>query len=111
MPELPLGCRSLFDPREPLSLFVLLMQTLKRELSWLGRALSCSVSLLLLCLNLFLLRLFITAEDFRLCISHAVVLEVLEDRWDLLHHLSTTPLLVMRGVDPGLASRGIDAIG
>ena len=69
---------------------------------WLHRALSCVVRLLLLRLHLFLVRLFLTAEDYRLTRATRVIFdslsELTEEPWSFLLHLSTRPVPMFLGV-------------
>ena len=65
-------------------------------LPWLHRALSCSVLLLMRRLHMFVLRMFVTCEDFRLKSAPSIIFDVLKDEtsesWDALLHLSTSPV-------------------
>ena len=56
----------LYVRSEPVPLFVHFLQAFFSFLPWLHRALSCGVLLLMRRLHLFVLRLFLTCEDFRL---------------------------------------------
>ena len=48
-------------------------------LPWFRRALSCSVLLLMRRLHMFVLRVFVTCEDFRLKLAPAIIFDVLKD--------------------------------
>ena len=84
-------------------------------LPWLHRALSCSVWLLMRCLHMFVLRMFVNCEDFRLRSAPSIIFDVLKDfpldSWDALLHLSTSPVPQLRTADPRLVGRGLGTVG
>ena len=79
-------------------------------LPWLHRALSCSVLLLMQHLHMFVLRMFVTCEDFRLKSAPDIIFDVLKgctsDSWDALLLPSTSPVPQLGKVDPQLVGAG-----
>ena len=65
--------------------------------------------------HLFLLRAFVTAEDFRLLDTVGIFLRVLgelqPEGWASLMHVSTSPKPVLQAPDPEVAARGLGGIG
>ena len=96
-------------------LFLLLLRELSGKLAWLSVALKSSVRLLMQRIHLFLLRAFVTAEDFRLPETVEVFLRVLgelqPEGWASLMHVSTSPKPVLQAPDPEVAARGLGEIG
>ena len=76
----------------------------------LHRGLFSSVLLLMRRVRMFVLRMFVTCEDFRLKMAPDVIFDVVKDFtsdfWDVLLHLSTTPVPQTGKVDPELVGRG-----
>ena len=105
----------LYVRSEPVPLFVHFLQAFFSFLPWLHRALSCGVLLLMRRLHLFVLRLFITCEDFRLRsapdITFSALSEFTAESWQALLHLSTSPVPQVGKVDPQLVERGLGAVG
>ena len=100
---------------EPVPLFVHFLQAFFSFLPWLHRALSCGVLLLMRRLHLFVLRFFITCEDFRLRSAPDIIFSALSEftaeSWQALLHLSTSPVPQVGKVDPQLVERGLGAVG
>ena len=65
--------------------------------------------------HVFLLRAFVTAEDFRLpdtvSISLWILGELQPEGWASLMHVSTSPKPVLQAPDPEVAARGLGYIG
>ena len=105
----------LYVRSEPVPLFVHFLQAFFSFLPWLHRALSCGVLLLMRRLHLFVLRLFLTCEDFRLRsapdITFSALSEFTAESWQALLHLSTSPVPQVGKVDPQLVERGLGAVG
>ena len=84
-------------------------------LPWLHRALSCSVLLLMRRPHMFVLRMFVTCEDFRLKSVPDIIFDVLKeftsDSWEGLLHLSTSPVRQVGKVNPQLVGQGLGAVG
>ena len=59
------------------ALFLLILRELSGKLAWLSMALKTSVRLLMMRAHLFLLRAFVTAEDFRLPKTMSIFLRAL----------------------------------
>ena len=80
-------------------------------LPWLHWPLSCSVLLLMRRLHLFILRMFVTCEDFRLKFAPNIIFHVLKeftlDSWEAVLHLSTSPA---PQVEPRLVAQGLGAV-
>ena len=72
-------CDPLYVRSEPVLQFVGFLSMFFSFLPWLHRALSCSVLLLMRCLHLFVLRMFVTCEDFRLKSAPDIIFDVLKD--------------------------------
>ena len=93
-PRPPLFCGVVGEP-----MFLPLLRELSGNLAWLSVALKTSVRLLLQRLHLFLLRAFVTAEDFRLPDTVSIFLRVLgelqQEGWASLMHVSTSPKPVL----------------
>ena len=106
LPQLRTGSQSLplYDSREPVPLFVCFMISL-----------SCDVHLLLLRLHIFLARLFLTAEDYRLTCAPGVIFdslsELTEESRSSLRHLSTSPMPMLGPAHASLAAQGLGQIG
>ena len=66
-------------------------------------------------LHMFVMRLFVTCEDFRLKTATVVIFDVLKyfaaDSWDAPLHLSTSPVAQLGKVGPELVGRGLGAVG
>ena len=66
-------------------------------------------------LHMFVLRMFVTCEDFRLKSAPDVIFDVLKDFtsdfWEELLHLSTSPVPQLGKVDPQLVGRGLGTVG
>ena len=96
-------------------LFLLLLRELSGKLAWLSVALKTGVRLLMQRLHLFLLRAFVTAEDFRLPDTVSIFLRVLgelqPEGWASLMHVSTSPKPVLQAPHPEVAARGLGDIG
>ena len=105
----------LYVRSEPVPLFVHFLQAFFSFLPWLHRALSCGVLLLMRRLHLFVLRLFLTCEDFRLRsapdVTFSALSEFTAESWQALLHLSTSPVPQVGKVDPQLVERGLGAVG
>ena len=72
-------CDPLYVRSEPVPRFVGFLSMFFSFLPWLHRALSCSVLLLMRRLLLFVLRMFVTCEDFRLKSAPDIIFGVLKD--------------------------------
>ena len=96
-------------------LFLLLLRELSDKLAWLSVALKTSVRLLMLRAHLFLMRAFVTAEDFRLPDTMDNFLRALgelqPEGWASLMHVSTSPKPILQAPDPEVAARGLGDIG
>ena len=96
----------LYVRSEPVPLFVQFLQAFFTFLPWLHQALSCGVLLLMKRLHLFVLRLFVTCEDYRLRSAPDIILNALSEftaeSWQALLHLSTSPVPQVGRVDPHL---------
>ena len=101
-PRPPFFLRGVGEP-----LFLLLLRELSRKLAWLSVAVKTGVRLLMQSLHLFLLRAFVTAEDFRLRDTVSIFLQVLGELqpqgWASLMHVSTSPKPVLQARDPEVA--------
>ena len=66
-------------------------------------------------LHMCILRMFVTYDDFGLTLAPDVIFDVLEDftsdSWDAWLHLSTSPMLELRKVDPELVGLGLGTVG
>ena len=95
-------------------LFLLILRKLSGKLAWLSVALKTSVRLPMLRAHLFLLRAFVTVEDFRLLEPMSVILcalgELQPDGWASLMHGSTSPKPVPQTPNPAVAARGLGDI-
>ena len=84
-------------------------------LDWLALGLAVSVYFVMARLHLFLLRAFVTAEDFRLegvlwvCLKSPEELQ--PEVWRGLMHVSTSPKPFLRPPSLGLAARGLGDVG
>ena len=100
----------LYVRSEPAPLFVQFLQAFFTFLPWLHQALSCGVVLLMKRLHLFVLRLFVTCEDYRLRSAPDIIFNALSEftaeSWQALLHLSTSPVPQVGRVDPQLVERG-----
>ena len=105
----------LYVRSEPIPLFVQFLQAFFTFLPWLHQALSCGVLLLMKRLHLFVLRLFVTCEDYRLRSAPDIIFnarsEFTAESWQALLHLSTSPVPQVGRVDPQLVERGLGAVG
>ena len=105
----------LYVRSEPVPLFVQFLQAFFTFLPWLHQTLSCGVLLLMKRLHLFVLRLFVTCEDYRLRsapdITFNALSEFTAESWQALLHLSTSPVPQVGRVDPQLVERGLGAVG
>ena len=65
--------------------------------------------------HLFVLLMFVTCEDFRLKSAPDIILDVLKDftsdSWEVLLHLSTSPVPQFGKVDPQLVGCGLGTVG
>ena len=106
----PLFCWGVGEP-----LFLLLLRELSGKPAWLSVSLKTSVRLLMQRTYLFLLRPFVTAEDFRLPDTVSIFLRLLGELqpgcWAGLMPVSTSPTLVLQAPDPQVAARGLGDIG
>ena len=104
------ACRCLGGGGAGEPLFVLILRELSGKLAWLSVALKTSVRLLMMRAHLFLLRAFVTAEDFRLPETMSVFLRALGELqpggWANLMHVSTSPKPALQALDPAVAARG-----
>ena len=96
--------------------FPLVLRELCGKLGLLSVALKTSVRLLMQrTTHLFLLRAFVTAEDFRLRDTVSSFVRVLRELqpegWASLMHVSTSPKPVLEAPDPEVAARGLGDIG
>ena len=84
-------------------------------LPWLRGALSWSVLLRMRRLHVFVLRMFVTCEDFQLTSAPDIIFDVLKDFasdfWDALLYLSTSPVPQLGKVDPQLVGQGLGTVG
>ena len=105
----------LYVRSEPIPLFVYFLQAFFTFVPWLHQALSCGVLLLMKRLRLFVLRLFVTCEDYRLRsapdITFNALSEFTAESWQALLHLSTSPVPQVGRVDTQLVERGWGAVG
>ena len=105
----------LYVRSEPVPLFVQFLKAFFTFLPWLRQALSCRVLLLMKRLHLFVLRLFVTCEDYRLRSAPDIIFNALSEftteSWQALLHLSTSPVPQVGRVDPQLVERGLGAVG
>ena len=105
----------LYVRSEPVPLFVQFLQAFFTFLPWLQQALSCGVLLLMRRPHLFVLRLFVTCEDYRLRSAPDIIFNALSEftaeSWQALLHLSTSPVPQVGRVDPQLVERGLGAVG
>ena len=96
-------------------MFVQFMEVLVPSLPLIARKLSCPLELLFKRSNMFLRRIFSTAEDFRLEEALPVLLhgfvELQEAAWEGLAHLATSPIPQLTHTDPTLAARGSGTMG
>ena len=64
---------------------------------------------------MFVLRMFVTCEDFQLKSAPDIIFDVLKDfiadSWEALLHLSTSPVPHVGKVDPQLVGQGLGAVG
>ena len=106
-------CDPLYVRSEPVPQFLGFLSMFFAFLPWLHRALSCGVLLLMRRLHMFVLRLFVTCEDFRLKTAPDVIFDVVKDftadSWDALLHLSTSPVPQLGKVDSELVGCGLGA--
>ena len=102
-------------PPEPPPLFARFMAALAPHVEWLARQLRCSEQLLLKRMHLLVIRLFSTAEDWRLELAMETWVGALgelgEEIWDSLLHLTTSPIPVLMRTDPSLAAKGLGRLG
>ena len=96
-------------------LLLLLLRELSGKLAWLFIALKTIVRLLMMRAHLFILRAFVTAEDFRLRATMSIFLHALGElqphRWASLMQVFTSPKPVLQALDPEVAARGLGDIG
>ena len=97
------------------AIFLLLLRELSGKRAWLSVAVKTSVRLLMQRSHLFLLRAFVTAEDFRLPDTVSIFLRLLgelqPEGWASLMHVSTSPKPVLQAPDTEVAARGLGDIG
>ena len=89
-------CDPLHVRCEPVPQLVGFLSTFVSFLRGLHRVLSCSVLLLMRRLHMFVLRMFVSSEDFLLNSAPDIIFDVLKDFtsdcWDALLHLSKLPV-------------------
>ena len=89
-------CDMVYVRSEPVPQSVGFLSVCFAFLPWLHQALFCSVLLLMRRLHMIVLRTFVTCEVFRLKTAPDVIFDVLKDftsdSWDVLLHLSTSPV-------------------
>ena len=102
-------------PPEPPPLFARFMPALAPHVEWLARRLCCSQQLLLKRMHLLVIRLFSTAEDWRLELAIETWVGALEELgeeiWDSLLHLTTSPIPLLMRTEPSLAAKGLGRLG